>query len=209
MALTTWLENWFMGDKNFRRNLVQTHNMGRDVFNAAGLERSGDRRQLSQLAGDFQSQINAGGLTDAMRRGFQLQRGRAQDIAARGLNAARQNMGQRRLESGGNLSAEAAAELEMLGAEGVNQQLFDANLGIDTTEAQMSQEATQALQDRILAIRESLLGSSERERAMGLQALLGALELRFKRNKAIADTTTSIIGASAGTGGFGGGGGGK
>lgn len=143
---------------------------------------------LRRIGGDFQNQINTGGLTPALNRQYDVQGGRISDDAVRAARAFRSNLGQQAAQNGGFLSQAAQGELATRNEANVNEDTFNARNNLAFDKAHVAQEATSTLQGRILQIADMI-------RTTGLtreqQSQMGALAINnqmLTRNKAIDDS---------------------
>jgi len=206
MGIASFIEGIVGGESNIKRDMKDVFRRGGSLFDDSGaLSREGIGG-LRGLSNDFAERIRQGGLSKSTRGNFERQRGRASDVAARMTNSINQNLAQRRIQSGGNLSTEAAAELSTIGQEQVSQQQFDQMLGIDTAETQLEVEETRALNQWMLQIQSFIAEQGRAGQGIGLEAMLGSLGLRHRRLKAIADTIVATTGPGSGPSGGGGGG---
>lgn len=190
MSLASFFER-FAGEKNLNKNMKAVYSRGIGAWDQGAALQNEGLKGLRSLDADFMRQIAQGGTTDALRRSFAMQRGAIEDTGTRALGSLSDQIGQQRMRSGGNLSPEAAAELVTQGQAAIEDSKFGAVRDQNIAEAQISYEATRELQDRIMRIRESILGTGNAERDRGLDAMLQSLGLRFQRMKAIDESARS------------------
>jgi hypothetical protein len=143
---------------------------------------------LRRISGNFQDQVNTGGLTPALNREYDVQGGRISDDATRAARSFRSSLSSQSVAGGGFLSPAAQAELSTRNEANVNENTFNARNNLAFDKARVSQAATSELQGRILQIADMV-------RTTGLtreqQAQMGALAINnqmLTRNKAIDDS---------------------
>jgi hypothetical protein len=128
---------------------------------------------LRGLQGTFQGYINNGGLTPDLQRQFDVAQGQLSDQytrSGRSLNAA---LAQRRLQSGGQLTPEAIAEMEKEGQSSADEQYFGASNNLALQKADMSFQATKDWYGRIQSIADTI-------RSTGLTREQAALAARLQ-----------------------------
>lgn len=199
-------ERLFTG-RDFGQDLSKYNNIFKSAYNSGTALTDSSLGDLRNLSGGYQRQIDAGGLTPALNREYDVQGGKISDDAARAGRSFRANLGQQAAQNGGFLSQAAQAELATRNEAGVNENTFTARNNLAFDKARVSQAATSELQDRILKVADMIRTtglSREQQAQMGALNILG---LQYQRNKAISDAARSwfsVVGG--GTGGAGGGG---
>ncbi len=162
---------------------------------------------LRNLASQYQNQINNGGLPDDLRRQFNVMRGGLADDATRLQRSFLANM-QQKLLSQPTFNPNAAAEYDLENQKNTGEQLFTSTNDLNFGESKMALDNTNKLFDRLDAIGQTFVGTGQSERDRALKRISTSLEIRFSRNKAIADTIAKIMGGMKGGGGLSAGGGG-
>lgn len=152
---------------------------------------------LRGLASQYQDQINAGGLPDALRQQFRVLRGGLSDDATRLQRDFLAKMQQKLLTQPG-FNPNAAAEYELENEQNVGQNLFTATNQANMSEANLALTNTNKLFDRLDSIGNTFVNTGETERDRALAKIGKSLDLRYQRNKAIADNISSYFGARAG-----------
>ena len=188
------------------RNLGKDLSKYADYFKNAGYAGTALTNEgladLRNLSGSFQDQINAGGLTPALNREYDVQRGRISDDAVRATRSFRASIAQQAAQNGGYLSPAAQAELERRNAADVSEQSFKTSNDLAFEEARVKQESTTQLQNNILRIADMVRSTGLTREQQAQMGMLNVAQLMYQRNKAIDESMRSWFGGFAG--GFGG-----
>jgi len=202
----SWLKNMFTkpfgssGSAGLLENIVTGTDYGKYLN---GIDRTADTgyaagtgtvneglNDLRNLDTEYQANIANGGLTPALRRQFEVARGQLQDNytrAGRSLSAA---LAARRAQSGGALTPGAVAEMEKEAGAQRDEQLFDSTNNLNMGEANLGYQATRDFYSGIEKIRSEITQTGLTQQQQALLAKLQLANLRFQRNKAIADTAS-------------------
>ena len=156
---------------------------------------------LHRMSGDFQNQINTGGLTPALNRQYDVAGGAISDNAVRAARSFRAGLGQTAIQNGGTLSPAAQAELETRNEANVNEDTFTARNNLAFDKAKVSQAATSELQDRILKVADMVRTTGLTREQMGSAALIQAAVLKLQQKRDTLNALTSILHAGVGGGG--------
>lgn len=146
---------------------------------------------LRKLSGDYQAQIDAGGLTPALNAQFDAAGGTISDTATRANRAFAAKMGEDAATSGGELSPAAQAEMEKENSKSVAENEFQARNQLAFQKADVSMASTQRLQDRILSIADSIRTTGLSQTQQGLMAKLQGAGLSITR---MQDIVKDILG---------------
>jgi hypothetical protein len=183
-----------MGDKNLARNNIAQYNLGNENFDAGTALTSQGIAGLTDLAKQYQDQINSGGLPASLRQQFNVLRGSLSDQAVRNNRSYLANLQQRMRASGGQLSSAAASEYDLQNQQQQGEGLFNATNQANFEEANMALQNTNNLFNRLQGIQSTITGVGMDQRSQALQRIFQSLQQRFQRNKAIADTFAQIYG---------------
>lgn len=153
---------------------------------------------LRDLDADFMEQINQGGLSRDVNRGFDLARGALSDNFVRAGRSLRASLEQQRLAGGGFLSQDAIAEMTTEADARRSEGFFTASNQLATDKAMLQQKTTQELYDQVLKIRDTIRETGLTQEQMGIMMRLQTAALKLERNKAIANSATSWIGGFGG-----------
>lgn len=192
MGLADAHDNLFLGGSP-RSKIDRLDQWGQSNFNSGSSYTDEAINNYRGLASQFQSQINDGGLTSAMRRQFDVGRGDLSDQATRAGRGFQEQLSQMSAQNGGELSPAAMAQLAKEHGIRSDEQLFGATNQLNMGEATMAQAATQSLQQRLLDIQDSIRTTGLTREQMGIMAELQAAQLQHQRNKDIDASQRSWV----------------
>ena len=163
--------------------------------------------RFNNLGGQYQGLIDQGGLSNDIRSQFNVARGAIGDQQVRGNRDFAARLSQRFSQSGGQLSPTAMTEYGLENQQNQGESAFSATNALNMNEAQMGLTNTNALFGRLQGVADSISGIGQNQQEMAFRRQMGALQMRFNRNKAIADNVSSYFGGGKmGGGGAAGGG---
>jgi hypothetical protein len=194
-----WIERGLGGKAaDIGPDLLKLQNTGQSGYDyGKGITEEGLGRLRSDYS-TYQGRLNDP-LGESGRGIFSRARGALNDDAIRGQRAYGARIFQMARQSGGTLSPEAQAELQAQNSRDIEERRFSAANDLTNQEAALSLSETSKLFDRMDTIDKTILGVGQDEKTRGLQAIIAALQGRYNRNKAIADSVVS--GFSIGAGG--------
>jgi hypothetical protein len=177
---------------------------GKDAFNSGLAISDRGLADIRDLGDGYDRILRSGRsvLPDNTVSVLKRARGAVADRNTRDIMASGARLRQARLASGGRLSAEAAQEYMTEAEAEANRAQGEANLAIDSQEAELELRETNTLRDRLAAAREAYLGAGMQRMALGQAGQIAALGLRNARNAAIASTISNMVGIGM-TAGFG------
>lgn len=145
---------------------------------------------LRSLSGDYRDYIAAGGLTPALNRQFDVQRGALSDQYARSGRSLSAALAARRAQSGGALTPAAIAEMESEGATKANEDYFTASNDLSGQQAELSYSATKDWYGKLQEIQDTITqtGLTREQQAMLARLQLAAFQLQ-RRGQAISGLT--------------------
>jgi len=151
---------------------------------------------LRGLDGNFRSYIAAGGLTPELGRQFNVAQGQLGDQYARSARSLRAALEQRRLQSGGQLTPQAVAEMEKEGQQTADEQYFGATNDLATQKATLSFEATRDWYSRLQGIAETMRTTGLSREQAALAARLQLASMPLQRRQVAISGLTSLFGGS-------------
>lgn len=194
---------------NAWKDLTKT---GTNTFNAGNALVDSEVGTLRGFGADYKARLdNPLGTGPNSAAGiFTRARGALSDTANQRTRAFGARLSQEAAQSGGNLSAEARAQLEESNQRGIAEELFSGNAKIADAEAVLTLSETSKLFDRMENISKTILGVGSDQRNLGLNALIqsimGRQALAFGKIAAATSAagTAASAGASMGKGSGGG-----
>lgn len=194
MAIANWLEKVVIGDPGIGKDAKSMQNFGFGEY-GRGVDLGNEGLNgVRSSARTYEDMLASGRpLPGSVYKSFARLRGAVGDESTRSMSAIRDTLATRRAQSGGMMSAEAAAELERMGHRDVRSKTFDTMRDIDVAEAQQELAATQDLFSRLDAARGRILNYAEFTQNMGSTLYQNGLLARMKRATAIASAGTSSV----------------
>lgn len=153
---------------------------------------------LRGLNSTYQQNINAGGLTPALNRSFDLARGGLADTYARSGRSLQSALAARRAQSGGALTAGAVADLTKEGEAKSEEQYFGAQNDLQMNQATLGYNSTKDFYSKINDNMNSIASAGLTREQQQLMAKLQLASLRIERNKGISSATSGILGGIGG-----------
>jgi hypothetical protein len=198
VSIASFFEKVLIGDKNIKKDAQNLSSFGSDEYlrgtalsdeGITGLRSSADR---------YGSMLDRGrALPDSVYRGYNMLRGGVADESTRSMAAVRANIANRRAQSGGFLSDEAALEYERLGDEDVRGKTFDTMRDIGVAESRDELAAVQDLYSRLDQARGMILNHGEWVSQLGYNAKVQGLLNRITRAQSITMSGNSAMTAAA------------
>jgi hypothetical protein len=146
---------------------------------------------MRDLDTTYQQNIDAGGLSPGVKRGFDVGRGALADQYARAGRSLSSALAARRQQSGGALSAGAIADLTKEGQSAADEQYFGASNDLTNSEANLAYTSTKDFYSKINANLQSIATAGlTREQ----QQLMAKLQLASMRLGAKTDVTKALLG---------------
>jgi hypothetical protein len=142
---------------------------------------------INTSIGDYSAALKSGRVLPAnVYRAFDLARGNVQDTAARSITANAAGLKEKALASGGFLSPEAMAEYNNMSTRSVENQAFDANTAIDTSQANTEYAGATDLMNRVDSLKSTILNAGQFRQSLGQADQARVLEAKLRRFQTIA-----------------------
>jgi hypothetical protein len=195
-SLSQWLEQLIGGRSSAKLSQYteQMRNSGnaQDQF-GQGVTNQG-LGQLNDLAGQYQNEINQGGLSTDLLRQFGIAQGAISDQQVRGNRDFAAQLSQNFSRSGGQLSPSAMNEFGLENQQNNQESAFTATNALNMGKAQMAMTNTNALFGRLQDVANSITGVGQNQQQLAFNKQMGALQMLYSRNKGIADTIAKTTG---------------